>query len=464
MNESTRQRLTGAVLIVSGLLLGAYGFRGLTAQPRELLMGSFALLLALLALFMGVDLVRGRSSLTAWITGRIHALWRLGWGLDPAATGPHPNTTQPMGSWTVRVLMVYLMGIFFMGAWTTWTVWTAVPSVQAADSAALGVATATGTGTAGVPRIDSLRPAAVAYGVGRPAVRIYGSGFADNAVTRLDGEPHGAARFVTPGEIVVPLGDVDFRYSGPQTVTVTVDTLTSNALAFTVRSAAGVTVRWDPRIITPRHVSAEARLLLLVFLMGALGGAVASFNSLASYRGEGKLTKSWFLHYWVSPFLGAGVAFFLYVVVRAGFLSGTNVQIDAGSAPWGLLAISGLAGLFYDKTLLKLREVFVTLFNPRDDRGGKIHQEVDKELAITSTSLRAATKGRTYRARLEAEGGHPEYSWSVQPDLPPGLALDPLTGVVAGTPTETSPLTKYAFTVSDMRRRTAKATLNLEVR
>ncbi len=39
-------------------------------------------------------------------------------------------------------------------------------------------------------------------------------------------------------------------------------------------------------------------------------------------------------------------------------------------------------------------------------------------------------------------------SFAVSPDLPPGLALDPATGAVAGTPATSSPTTSYEVTAS----------------
>ncbi len=223
-------------------------------------------------------------------------------------------------------------------------------------------------------------------------------------------------------------------------------------------------VTWDPPWGASRPLSGEGRLALLVLLIGGLGGTLAAGQSLASYRGEGKLTRSWFLHYWMAPYLGAGSAFILYAVVRAGFLAGTGVQFDGGAAPWGLVAVSALAGLFYDKTLLKLREVFVALFSPRDTRGGKLEDPAPTELTITTTALRPAAVGRAYTARLEAKGGRPPYSWSVEPKLPPGLSLDPLTGVLSGTPRTASAAQDYVFTVRDMARATATATVTFEVR
>ena len=220
-----------------------------------------------------------------------------------------------------------------------------------------------------------------------------------------------------------------------------------------------VLLAWKPPLgseTTP--LTAEARLILVVFLIGGLGGTIASFNSLANYRGEGALTKSWSLHYVVSPWLGAGVALLTYLVLRAGFFPGTSDQLEGIGIPWGVVAIAGLAGLFYDKSLLKLQQVFVTVFNPQDNRGAKLG-----DLAITTTSLPAAKAGEPYSADLKARGGQGEYTWSVTPELPDGLSLDPGTGKIRGTPTAPTESRPYTFSVSDRNGTAAESKLELEV-
>ncbi|MHB1568346.1 MAG: putative Ig domain-containing protein [Solirubrobacteraceae bacterium] len=57
-------------------------------------------------------------------------------------------------------------------------------------------------------------------------------------------------------------------------------------------------------------------------------------------------------------------------------------------------------------------------------------------LSVATASLPAATVGVPYSARLQTTNAFGNLSWSIAPgSLPPGLSLDPATGVISGTPT-----------------------------
>ncbi|HUN74975.1 MAG TPA: Ig domain-containing protein [Steroidobacteraceae bacterium] len=55
--------------------------------------------------------------------------------------------------------------------------------------------------------------------------------------------------------------------------------------------------------------------------------------------------------------------------------------------------------------------------------------------------------------------GAPSASFSVNPPLPPGLTLDPTTGVLSGTPTQSSPPTSYTITASGATVQSAALTM-----
>ena len=66
-------------------------------------------------------------------------------------------------------------------------------------------------------------------------------------------------------------------------------------------------------------------------------------------------------------------------------------------------------------------------------------------LEVTTRGLPQGTVGQSYSAQLTATGGAKPYTWSVPfGELPPGLTLDPSTGLVSGTPTQVQ---DYSVTV-----------------
>jgi len=119
-----------------------------------------------------------------------------------------------------------------------------------------------------------------------------------------------------------------------------------------------------------------------------------------------------------------------------------------------------LAGAFSDTAFMKLREVFQALFNPKDDRSGKLG------LAISTTGLMAGTAGAAYHQVLQVTGGTAPLKWSVSPALPSGLTLDVANGTIGGTPASVSPKASYKFTVTDSGTpaSSASADLALEIK
>jgi hypothetical protein len=84
-------------------------------------------------------------------------------------------------------------------------------------------------------------------------------------------------------------------------------------------------------------------------------------------------------------------------------------------------------------------------------------------VAITTTALPPASAGAAYSQTLAAAGGTAPYTWTLAiGTLPVGLALDAVSGVIGGTPTETGTY-PLVLAVADSTGATAAASLTLVV-
>jgi hypothetical protein len=109
-----------------------------------------------------------------------------------------------------------------------------------------------------------------------------------------------------------------------------------------------------------RKASRESLFFVMVAFAGALGAIVHSLRSLVIYVGNRELRWSWVPFYLVRPVIGASLATLLYVVLRAGLFSPSSSSRQA--SPYGFAAVAGLAGLFADQAIEKLKKVAEELF------------------------------------------------------------------------------------------------------
>jgi hypothetical protein len=110
----------------------------------------------------------------------------------------------------------------------------------------------------------------------------------------------------------------------------------------------------------------EGAILYMVVLWGALGGSLHLLRSLAAFVGNRQLVRSWILHYFSLPFIGAALAAVVYLLLRVGLVSPTGTTSDGSAiANLNVMAIYGFAaltGLFAKAASDKLAELFGTLF------------------------------------------------------------------------------------------------------
>jgi hypothetical protein len=108
-----------------------------------------------------------------------------------------------------------------------------------------------------------------------------------------------------------------------------------------------------------------ASLIALIALAGALGGLIHGASSFAIFAGNRQFKSSWTWWYVLRPVLGAAVALVVYLVVRSGV--GTGDIALAGADCLKTAGFAGLIGMFAEPAMLKLKDIFNTIFTPRDD-------------------------------------------------------------------------------------------------
>jgi hypothetical protein len=118
---------------------------------------------------------------------------------------------------------------------------------------------------------------------------------------------------------------------------------------------------------------ADARLLILAMLAGMLGALVHATTSFATYLGNREFDRSWVPWFALRPLIGMTLGLLFYLIVRAGFVTSNGAD---SINPFGVTAISGLAGLFSKQTVDKLRDIFEHAFPVTKggdaERGGKL--------------------------------------------------------------------------------------------
>jgi len=109
----------------------------------------------------------------------------------------------------------------------------------------------------------------------------------------------------------------------------------------------------------------EARLLLLVAIVGALGACIHMATSFTLFAGKSELTANWLWWYLLRPPIGAALGTILYLVIR-GVMFSTSADSRAVNL-FGVLAFSGLAGMFSKQAIEWLRQVFDQMFRRLSD-------------------------------------------------------------------------------------------------
>jgi hypothetical protein len=90
-------------------------------------------------------------------------------------------------------------------------------------------------------------------------------------------------------------------------------------------------------------LSREKGFFVIVAIAGALGAMGHCLRSYFRYVGERNLLWNWTLSYFLIPFVGAIIGTLVFILLRAGLITGGGV---AQSDPFGFAAVAALVGLF----------------------------------------------------------------------------------------------------------------------
>lgn len=137
-------------------------------------------------------------------------------------------------------------------------------------------------------------------------------------------------------------------------------------------------------------ITCDQRLLLMVFLLGALGSYIHVVTSFADYVGNRRLIKSWTWWYLLRPFVGAPTGVVFYFAVRAGFMSANSTGGDVNR--FGIAAVAMLVGMFSMKATDKLEEVFDVLFKTVDKRKDTLSNRAPVLKSIKPESVKAGSQ------------------------------------------------------------------------
>jgi hypothetical protein len=374
------------------------------------------------------------------------------------------------------LFLVYFTLVACITVYLTCTLWMAAPkeAPSLSTSAALRCEDKAGH----PPEMMRLDPATIAIGENNSNIALFGCNLTPDPKVKFNGQERVAHR-VDDHELIVQLQTSDFATPGNTLVSVeravpkdrdndpvpkdkdkdedpSGKTLASNILVLSVKPASDLRASW--RVWGVEHsITLELRLILLVLAVGGFAACIAGMKSFADYVGEDRLSSKWYWFYYAEPFVGAGMAFVFYLVMRGGLMTGTGADIKAVN-PYGFAAVAALVGMFSDAAFRKLNEVFDTLFQARDTRSDKL-----TDFAITTPpALPPAVSGTAYKFGLEAQGGKPPYTWSAVSGLPAWMTLS-AQGELGGTPPDAASAVKFTIQVKDAASATAVQEFTLTV-
>jgi hypothetical protein len=151
-------------------------------------------------------------------------------------------------------------------------------------------------------------------------------------------------------------------------------------------------VKWSKKMnIFGWEISFQLRMIILVFLCGALGSYIHMATSFTYHIGFNTFDMDWLWWYWLRMPIGGVLALIFSLLIQGGVFAA--LAAGSESQPVTLIGLAALVGMFSRQATEKLREVFDVVFKTKEGEenrtrkkaGGKTTEKdnKDKEEAAT---------------------------------------------------------------------------------
>ena len=159
--------------------------------------------------------------------------------------------------------------------------------------------------------------------------------------------------------------------------------------------------------VNPPFGKADWKLIGFVIVMGSLGSMIYFSSSFVTYVGNRSFRSSWMWFYISRPFVGGALAVIFFLVLGGGFLNSPST-----SNLMTIGVIAPLVGLFSDRAVKKLSDVFDVIFAVKEDRGDKLK---DREAGAAQAGASTGTDKPVQVAGPKITATEPQTAMKSQP-------------------------------------------------
>ena len=162
--------------------------------------------------------------------------------------------------------------------------------------------------------------------------------------------------------------------------------------------------------------SRDLSIMVVIRAFGSLGACIQGVSSVAVFVGVMNFKRRWMLFYFSRPFVGAGVALGMHLVMKAGLTAPVKEAATQQDITLALpSAVAMLVGLFSGEALEKLRSIASALFESNE----KKDTSDAPELVITSVVKKPAVASQPIKLSLFGSGFTPDLVLLIDNDKQP---------------------------------------------